>query len=323
MTRRRPGGRPRGHWRARCTHPVALALLLSSAPLGLAQSLDWQPVPEPDETALADAISVGHEDQFPLYACRAPSGGGTQAGRYRPDFDGCHIGFSGQEISVKPFEVLAAAWQDGRGGSIPPDSLASGQRVMASADSRFVLAPLYSCRASYLTGVQAGEVAAGDRGCRFGFGGRQVTVQKYQVLWDAPWMTWVPGTISQLPQDAVVGGSEGGERFYICRGSDATGVHPGKIKQSSPGCAFASDGAEVVTRRFSVLVPRWVAGNAGTLPVSALPVGVEKQDPLYLCRSQARDSMQIGKMMERFAACHIGMMGKEGTSASYEILSGR
>jgi hypothetical protein len=306
--------------------PRRLALIGMLTPWAatcLAQSLGWQSLEPGDENVLTYAISVGQEDHLPLYACRAQAGGGTHTGRYRSDFTGCHIGFAGQEISVQPFEVLTSAWQDGLGGAIPPGSLVAGQRPVLSTTNRFDLAPLYPCHTTYMDSTQVGEIAAGDPGCRFGFAGRQVTMRKYQVLWDAPWMTWVAGTIGQIPLDAVVAGTEGGERFYVCRGGDRTGVHPGKIKQTSPGCAFASDGAEVVVGQFAVLVPRWLAGDAGTIPVSALPVGNEKQDLIYLCRAQVHDSVQIGKMTDQLPACHIGMQGKENASPLYEILSER
>jgi hypothetical protein len=312
----------RGPWDAKLLL-LSAALLTPSAGAGGAESLDWQPVMTKDAPALAYAIGIGREDNLPLYACRARAGAGVQPGRYRGDFTGCHIGYGGQEVSVTPFEVLASGWQDEANGNIPPASLVSGQRALTGSGTHFNLAPLYSCRATYQNSIQVGEIAAGDRGCRFGFGGRQVTELKYQVLWDAPWMTWIPGVVRQLPADAIVAGSEGGEAFYICRAGDRTGLHPGKVKQSSPGCAFASEGQEIVAPQFSVLVPRWVAGNAGTIPVTALPVGNERQDLIYLCRAQMRDTVQIGKMTEQFTACHVGAQGGENTSQAYDILSER
>jgi Protein of unknown function (DUF3421) len=298
-----------------------IVMLAPWARSGLAQSLDWQTFRPGEANILAYAINVGQEDHLPLYACRARSGDGTQTGRYRSDFTGCHIGYAGQEISVQPFEVLTAAWQGGTGGSVPPGALVAGQRPAASIATRFDLAPLYPCHAAYQDSIQVGEIAAGDPGCRFGYGGRQVTMRTYEVLWQSPWMSWVPGTIGQIPPDAVIAGKEGGEPFYVCRAGDSTGVHPGKIKQSSPGCAFASDGAEGVAGQFAVLVPRWVAGDAGTIPVSALPVGNEKHDLIYLCRAQVHEAVQIGKITDKLPACHIGMMGKENTSPAYEVLS--
>ncbi len=313
-------------------HPLAtryacmlFGAILSGGPVtsGKAQSLDWQLISGRDDPALTYAIRVGEEDRLPLYACRALAGAGVHPGRFRSDFNGCHIGFGGQEITVTPFEVLAPAWRDGAEGSIPPSSLGAGQRVQPGSESTFTLTTLYPCRTKYQGSLQVGEIASGDRGCRFGFGGQQVMEMKYQVLWAAPWMTWVAGIPHQIPAGAVIAGTEGGELFHICRAGDRTGLHPGKIKQSSPGCAIASEGKEFVTSQFSLLVPRWLAGNAGTIPIAALPAGRERQDLLYLCRARVRDTVQIGKITERFAACRFGMLGGEIASAAYDILSER
>ena len=302
---------------------LGIGLLVAPFNTGKAQSLDWQPIVGEDKTALTYALRIGEEDHLALYACRAKIGAGVHPGRFREDFTGCHIGFGGQEVSVAPFDVLTSAWQDGANGGVPPHSLAAGQRAVVGSTARFNLTTLYPCRAIYQNSVQVGEIASGDRSCHFGFGGREVSELTYQVLWDAPWMTWIAGIVHQIPPDAIVAGIEGGESFYVCRAGDRTGVHPGKVKQSSPGCSFPSEGNEVVATQFSLLVPRWVAGNAGTIPVTALPVGNERQDLIYLCRTQMKNTVQIGKITEQFAACHVGMQGGENASQAYDILSER
>ncbi len=306
--------------RAGAVTAALFALIPGEAP---AQSLDWQVVTEKDRSALVYAIEVGEEEQLPLYACRAKAGRGVQTGRFRNDFTGCHVGYAGQELSVIPFEVLAPAWQDAADGIVPAGSFLGGERVVGSPTGMFGLAPSFPCRAAYQGNTQVGTVVAGDRGCSFGFGGRQVTETHYQVLWHAPWLQWAPGIVHQLPRTAVPAGTEAGEVFYICRASDSTGLHAGKIKQSSPGCSIASDGKELVTPLFSVLTPRWLEGNSGMIPRAALPVGIEREDPLYLCRSQIRGTIQIGKISEQLASCRVGMTGGEVPSMAYEVLSAR
>ncbi len=330
------------------------------------RSLDWQPVSARDRTALAHAITVGAEEQLPLFACRASVGSGIHPGRFRSDFNGCHIGYGNQELSVMPFEVLTSPWQDDADGGIPPNSLVAGQRVLvgpapvASAPigpapigpapigsapigsapagllqaglsqsgplqsglpRRFDLLALFPCRAVFQGSVQVGEVAANDRGCSFGFGGRQVIEPKYQVLWRAPWMTWSAGIAHQVAGGAVVAGIEGGEPFYVCRAADRFGLHPGKIKQSAPGCSIASDGHELVATRFALLVPRWLPGNAGTIPLAALPAGQDRHEPLFLCRTQVRSTLQIGRIADHLASCRVGMGGGEAVSQAYDVLS--
>ena len=299
---------------------IATAITATASWAAHAQSLDWQQVSQQDKSALTFAIPIGTEEKLPLYACRAEAGEGVHPGRFRNDFSGCHIGFGGKEISVMPFEVLASAWQDGKEGGIPFNSFVGGQRVK-SAQPGFNLIPLFPCRASYQGTLQLGEVAADDKGCSFGFGGRQVTEQKYQVLWAAPWLSWNTGIVHQIPSDAVSAGSEGSETFYICRAHDQIGLHPGKIKQGAPGCSMASDGKEVITAQFSILTLHWLPGHAGTIPIAAIPTGNERRALLFLCRAQVRDTVQIGKIDEELASCHVGMIGAEMTSQSYDVLS--
>jgi hypothetical protein len=297
------------------------AAIIGVTSSGRAEPFDWQPVTAQDKSALSTAVVVSTEAQIPLYACRATVGSGLHPGRFRKDFTGCHIGYGGQELSVMPFEILALTWQTGAEGSIPKGSLDAGHRVQPGLLSQFGLSALHPCRTMYQESLQVGEVARGDIGCSFGFGGRQVTETKYQVLWGAPWMTWVTGIPHQVPSDALVGGVEGGENFYICRAVDRHGLHPGKIKSSSAGCSIASDGREIVSPQFSLLVPRWLPGNSGTIPLVALPAGQDKNDLLFLCRAQIKDTMQIGRITDASAACRVGMLGGEITSQAYDVLS--
>jgi hypothetical protein len=276
-----------------------------------------------DKSALLYAVQIGTEDGLPLYACRSAAGAGVLPGRFRSDFAGCHIAIGGKEISVPTFEVLSSSWQDGAEGTVPPESFETGERAQLGPDAHFSLTMLSPCRARYQDSLQVGEVAPGDRGCSFGFAGREVTELKYEVLWRAPWLTWLPAIAQQLPIDAVAAGYEGGEPFYICRASGYLGMHSGKVKRNATGCSIASRGQEVVTTHFSVLVPLWLAGTAGSLPMAALPVGYEKENLLYLCRAHIRHAAQVGKIADPLTSCHVGMLGGEIPSLAYEVLSER
>lgn len=288
-----------------------------------AASPDWQLVTVKDNSALSAAVIIGVEESLPLYACRAVVGGGTQPGRFRNDFSGCHIGYAGQELSVVPFEILATSWQAGTEGSISPGSIRAGQRIQSKLANRFGLISLHPCRVVYQGGQQLGEVAQGDLGCNFGYGGRQVTEKNYQVLWGAPWMAWIEGIAHQIPDSAIIGGRENEEPMYMCLASDKNGIHPGKIKMSSTGCSIASGGKEIVQSQFLLLVPRWLPGSSGTTPLAALPVGQDREDILYLCRAKIRNSTQIGRISDQLAMCHVGMMGREVSVQSYDVLSER
>lgn len=298
-------------------------LIIYKPKIVCADSSDWLVVTIKDSSALSVGIVVGSEDHLPLYACRGSVGGGIQPGRFRSDFSGCHIGYGGQEISVVPFEILATSWQTDIEGSISTGSFRAGQRIQLKSLLQFSLVSLHPCRAVYHGNQQIGEVAQGDIGCSFGYGGRQIIEKNYQVLWGAPWMSWIEGVAHQMPDSAIVGGQENNEAMYVCLAADKTGIHPGKIKMSSVGCSIASEGKEIVQSQFLMLVPRWLPGSAGTIPLVALPVGHQRDDLLYLCRVQIHGTIQIGRMSDQLASCHVGMMGGEVSIQAYDVLSER
>jgi hypothetical protein len=78
-----------------------------------------------------------------------------------------------------------------------------------------------------------------------------------------------------------------------------------------------------VSTLFNVLAPRWVDGNAGTIPGAALPAGRDRDALIYLCRAQVRNTVQIGRIADQLVSCQFGMLGSETSSSSYEVLSAR
>ncbi len=302
---------------------VSAGLVIGAVGLGLpqqsqAQTPSWRAAAKGDPAKLADAVVVGSESGLALYACRGPYRGGIEVGRYREDFSACHVGKAGHEIEVAPFEILSADWEMSSG--VPAASLVGGELVGAHG-SAVANVPLYPCRAVYRDGLHPGEIAAGSRGCSFGFGGRMLTVDTYSVLQAVSWMTWVPAVSHALPPTAVVGGQEGGEAFFVCRAHDATGLHPGKVKQTQLGCSIVSDGQEVVEKRFEVLVSRWVVSSGGAVPVAAVAAGLDSTGIQYLCRGQSKDMLQVGMVNAAAGGCQVGMQGGDIGLEDYEVLS--
>ncbi len=280
----------------------------------------WRSVNRNDGAlALQDAVPAGQERDLPLYACRAVINQEMHIGRIRPDFSGCHVGYDGHEVEYAPYEVLSAFWRPASDGL--SNAFGAGSERTAGSETQFDMVPLYVCRAAYQGGIHAGQVKSGEKSCSFGFGGKKIVATTYDVLQANPWMAWVLATARNLPDTAIVGGSEGGEPLYACRAADREGLHPGKIKRKSAGCSVASEGKEVVVERFEVLVARWIAGRTGNVPVSAYAAGQENGNSQFVCRAQSRDSMQIGKVNEGLGGCHIGMLGREVVIPEYEVLA--
>jgi hypothetical protein len=242
-----------------------------------------------------------------------------QIGRFRLDFDGCHIGLGGKEASINPFEVLAVTWEDSaEGGGARP--LIAGQTTKGGGsadDGAFV----FPCRANYQNGLHPGYASARGVGCYFGYGGKTVTSQNYAVLQSATWLTWVPAVPQSLPEGAVSGGQEGGEPLFVCRAADAHGLLAGKLRKSSLGCSIASDGIERVVKRFEVLMPRWTVSAGGDVPIAAVPVGREASGTLFLCRGQSHGMVQPGRLNDSLGGCHVGMQGGETVLRDYEVLT--
>lgn len=299
---------------------VAGVAFIETARTGRAQTAYWRSMAPGDQAALRDLVVSGTESGLPLYICRGQFAGGTHVGRYRADFKGCHVGHGGKEVEVSPFEVLGATWVDNaeNGGR---DPLVAGEIVDGGAGQRFASGPVFVCRAFYQGSVHPGALRAGESGCTFGYGGRAITSQNYSVLQAAPWMVWSAGALNALPESAVAGGEEGGDTFLICRAPTRRGLLPGKIKKGSPGCSVAHEGKELVERRFEVLTPRWRVGNGGAIPVSALAGGRGEAGLQYPCRGQSRGTVQLGRVSDGSAGCHIGVQGGEVVLQDYEVLS--
>lgn len=297
---------------------IVAVVLLGLPQQSQASAASWRAMVKGDQIILSDAVVVGTEESLPLYACRAPYKGAVEVGRYRADFTGCHVAHEGHERELTPFEVLTVSWQPST--EVPPGSLVAGE-LFGVSDNNVATVPLYSCRALYQNNVHPGEIAAGGRGCSFGFGGQVLTVASFSVLQQAAWLTWVPAVASALPPAALVGGQEGGEPFFVCRAHDGFGLHPGKIKQSVSGCSIASHGHEAVERQFEVLVPRWIVTSGGAVPVAAAPAGMDSSGIQYVCRGQDKDMVQVGQVNTSLSSCRVGVQGGEIGLEDYEVLS--
>ncbi|MFO1074445.1 MAG: DUF3421 domain-containing protein [Geminicoccaceae bacterium] len=321
----RRGRRRRSHrrWLGVLLVVPALALLAAWLPGGMlfGASDSWRPATPEQRPDLDNAVAVGRESGLPLYPCRGLIQGGMQLGRLRGDFGGCHIGYGGREVEVASFEVLTSRWQRATGWDLPAGATPAGTLLDTSAVGGFTSTGLYVCRAVHEGGLHPGQAEARRKGCSFGFGGRIVVAQTYDMLENMPWTVWAAATPETVPEDAIVGGGEGGEPLLICRAADSTGLHPGKLRRSGKGCSIVSGGDELIVPRFEVLVPRWIASKASAMPVAAMPMGRENAALQFVCRARAGRDLQIGKASTSLEGCHVGMDGREVIVGSFEVLS--
>ena len=68
----------------------------------------------------------------------------------------------------------ADAWSPASAGAIPPGAIAFGHEADGNQQ--------YVCRGEYGGGLHLGKIASGLRGCHIAFGGREITLQSYEVF---------------------------------------------------------------------------------------------------------------------------------------------
>lgn len=112
----------------------------------------------------------------PLFVCRASMNGGMHPGKIRNGFNGCNIGYGGREETVVSYQVFTGhgRWTTAQFGAIPQGMIQAGREANGQ--------PLGVCRAQWSGGVHPGKIRNGFSGCNIGYGGREITVNVYEVL---------------------------------------------------------------------------------------------------------------------------------------------
>ena len=263
-----------------------------------------------------DAVVGGSEGGAPLYICRAVYNGGTHPGKVRQGFGGCKFGWDRQEITVANYEVLVPAWIAANGDNIPASALELGNEAPITSGD-FSGPVLFGCRAIYQNGIHPGKVRAGFGGCKFGWGGQEITVPNYQVLSSGS-VDYVNTGPDPILSGALAGGREGAGTLYICRAIYNKGLHPGKFRAGLGGCNIGWGDKEVTVPSYTLLFPHWEKSLAGGVEYEP---GYEDGKPLYICRGSYENGIHPGKYRSELGGCNIGWGGKEITLTSFEFLA--
>ncbi len=114
-------------------------------------------------------------------------------------------------------------------GQVPLGSVVGGYNGVLSKvkDDR-----LYVCRGKIKASVHPGKLWM--KWCHIGWGGKEVLVDKYEVMTRRPGkmkLNWVSGQNEGMIQGGYNDMSEGfgGYPLYICRAPKRDGLHPGKL----------------------------------------------------------------------------------------------
>jgi hypothetical protein len=199
-----------------------------------------------------------------LYTCRAYYDGGWLAGKIRPDFGGCFVGWKGQEVSVKGYDVLIKSFVTQSGGgsdqTLSPDAI---QRAMPLGKSTKDGQTGSPCQASYNGGLHPGRLSTIDQGCAIGWGGKQVNLRQFstfQSLWRGgiDSRSLVAGKVANDPKPQLYACR------YITRGSNETAI--GFISHDFGTCEFVyADGLatgreqsnDILADEYKEVNPNW------------------------------------------------------------------
>lgn len=189
----------------------------------------------PPAAGLRGAFVAGHENNRPLYLCRAQFNG-QHPGKVVAG--SCNIGYAGEEKLIKSFEVFyqSPVWVAGK---TAPAGAVGGQENGQ---------PLYVCRARYQGGLHPGKLLSGS--CNIGYGGKEIIVPNFEVLigsgdWGAP---------RPRLANAFIAGQENNSPLYLCRGRYNNGTHPGKVVDGR--CNIGFGGEEKMLNDFEVFYSR-------------------------------------------------------------------
>jgi hypothetical protein len=219
------------------------------------------------------AIKCGEEqDGTPLFAALVDYQG-TQPGKVSLAMGGANIGYGGVEIAGQnPYSVLCDASTGFVNGS--PDGVPNNSTAYGVDDDG---CQLYIARSTgQLPGLQLGKVRAdgwNGGGCSISYGGKEVAVKQYQVMFDPKDETanpkssafatffgggnWVQANNGAIPDGALVlGCDDDGTPLFAAQslpGTVGSGIQLGKIRHGFQGAYFPYNGNEVVQTEYYVL----------------------------------------------------------------------
>jgi len=132
-------------------------------------------------------------------------------------------------------------WVSAQDGSFPDDVV----RVEGTSG-----VPI--CRGKFRSGLHPGELIG--EACHFGYGGKEVTKAKYEVLaGDLETHDWEAARNGAFPEAGFSGGNEpGSPKRYLCRAESGGQLHTGKLV--ARWCNIPLDGKEVRVEDYEILV---------------------------------------------------------------------
>lgn len=139
-------------------------------------AVGWVPG-NPDLPPDSRAVPVGEmPDGMQVFSCSARFNGGIHPGMNGMWIAGCSVGYGGQEIVVRDYDMMVGTghWVRVRNGEVPSNAIRGGNEANG--------APLYICRAKSQGLVYAGKTRPGFNGCNVPESGREITIRDFEIL---------------------------------------------------------------------------------------------------------------------------------------------
>ncbi len=214
----------------------------ASLPKGMAWTSARGPKPP------AGAVASGYERGQPVFICRAPSRGGLVPGKLIGKR--CIIGAGGREVSAPKYQILVRAGQGVRW--MPARAVKDMRTAFPGGSGPRVVQ--HACSGRHGAGRHPGKLVNGV--CYIAYGPKEIPLRKYTVLVNrgSAKVGWAPATGGRIPGGAVSGGSERGQRLYVCRGPVAGGLMTGKVWNKT--CHIGYRGRTHRVAKYQVMVAK-------------------------------------------------------------------
>ncbi|KAK8784109.1 hypothetical protein V5799_009529 [Amblyomma americanum] len=142
-----------------------------------------------------------------------------------------------------------------------------------------------------------------------------------------PTIMWVRSDGGNVPNNAVPGGKDGGEKTYIGRAEHKGDLIPAKVVASHGCCYVSYAGGEHRYENYEILVfdgasVHWVASSGGSVPGRAVEGGrTSSGEKLYIGRTHHEGTVTVGKIQPSHECLYIPYGGCEHRYTGYEALA--
>ncbi|XP_055918204.1 uncharacterized protein LOC129950333 [Eupeodes corollae] len=261
-------------------------------------------------------------DGAPIYVGRSYHEGDTLPAKVVPNKHCAYVSWGGREIVKSEFEVLVGEnyrFVNCPTHTIPVDAVRAGNTVDGE--------PLYIGRCSFEGSETVGKIHPTHRCLYIPYGGEEHRMDCYEVLISDPVHIWVPGSLHNVPPNAVIAGHDSDKSpIFVARAFHDGENLPAKFVPNIGSVYVSYGGKDLFKDEFEVLVGdgyTWVGGthSGDNIPIGAVSTGwTHNGEKVYVGRGYHHGSTTPGKVHPREYCIYIPYGGKEVKLKDYEML---